>query len=398
MMAWAKAAISTLFGGQNQAGAAAGSAQPVTAAASSSSAEKATSSAGKASALMSNRESIDLLDPDDAPDQSGAPEVARSDGPMEAISSLGCMMENNGSGGAESSSAEPADVREDGVLSAREQVLLGASDELECLFQRLGVDHFPVLECVCSTWRQAICSARLLSHQYLLYPSEAYPLPRTPGGIVSPSAVCVLPNGELVVTDTGASLLRPRTDTRHAPPVTTRHWRSDTRAIFRARVDPATPCAPTGNDLIRFVNAKTGAVRLVVGRRRAFLSSDLPETTPHVEGEFDNPMGVVADGSGEHVFVADTFKHRLVKLRVADGAQVAAEGAHGIWPMKMIYPQGVAVGLIPPKLYGGGKEGEAVFVCDSDNNRLQVGGAEPYGVARGGGGGWRGAWVRGRWG
>jgi len=79
--------------------------------------------------------------------------------------------------------------------------------------------------------------------------------------------------------------------------------------------------------------------RLVVGRKRNFNNSKLPETTPHVEGELDNPMGVTADAAGTYVFVADTFKHRIVKIRVSDGVEVAAKGAHGIWPDKMIYPQ-----------------------------------------------------------
>ena len=69
---------------------------------------------------------------------------------------------------------------------------------------------------------------------------------------------------------------------------------------------------PQGNDLLRFIDAASGATRLVVGRRRAFLSSKLPPATPHVEAELESPMGVVADAAGDYVFVADTLQHRLV--------------------------------------------------------------------------------------
>jgi len=208
-------------------------------------------------------------------------------------------------------------------------VLLNASDELECLFQRLGADHFSALECVCSAWRTAIRAARLLCHQSLLYPNEAHPLPRTLGGLQSPTAVAVLPGGELAVTD-------------------------------------------TGNDLLRFIDAASGATRLVVGRRRAFLASKLPSATQHVEAELESPMGVVADARGDHVFVADTLQHRLVKLRVSDGAELASIGAHGTGPGQMIFPQGVTVAHAPAELHGAGTAGELVYICDTENDRLAV--------------------------
>jgi len=229
----------------------------------------------------------------------------------------------------DSAAVDGGELGEEGAVSAREQVLLNASDELECLFQRLGADHFSALECVCSAWRTAIRAARLLCHQSLLFPNEAHPLPRTPGGLQSPTAVAVLPAGELAVTD-------------------------------------------TGNDLLRFIDAASGATRLVVGRRRAFLSSKLPPATPHVEAELESPMGVVADVRGEHVFVADTLGHRLVKLRVSDGAELASIGAHGTGPGQMIFPQGVAVAHAPAELHGAGTAGELVYICDTENDRLAV--------------------------
>lgn len=236
MWTWGRAAFSALSGGgQSKAGVAYKSSQPATEAAPTSSAENA-------AALMSNQDSIDILDPSAVPDQSSAPEAAQSDASMGGRPSAGCVMENNGNGGAGNSSAEPANGCVAGVLSAREQVLLCASDELECLFQRLGVEHFPVLECVCSTWRKAIRSARMLGHEYLLYPNEAYPLPRTPGGIVSPSAVCVLPNGELVVTDTGTSHRVDMLLARPPPPAIGQAARRAPNSAC-ARRDPTAPCA-----------------------------------------------------------------------------------------------------------------------------------------------------------
>mmetsp|Transcript_38774 Transcript_38774/g.128380 ORF Transcript_38774/g.128380 Transcript_38774/m.128380 type:complete len:269 (-) Transcript_38774:31-837(-) len=83
-------------------------------------------------------------------------------------------------------------------------------------------------------------------------------------------------------------------------------------------------------------------------------------------------MGVVADVRGEHVFVADTLGHRLVKLRVSDGAELASIGAHGTGPGQMIFPQGVAVAHAPAELHGAGTAGELVYICDTENDRLAV--------------------------
>jgi len=170
--------------------------------------------------LSSPDDTSDVLDESDAPNQSGRPEPwamgARGlAGGGSPASSAGCGAKNNGDiattgscgGTGASSTGEP---EPEAVGGAREQVLLSASDELEYLFKAVGVDHYPVLEAVCSMWRAAIVSARKLGHEYLLYPSEAYPQPRTPGGIKSPSGVCALPGGELVVTDTGERARGPK--------------------------------------------------------------------------------------------------------------------------------------------------------------------------------------------
>lgn len=232
MWNWGRSAVSPQAGGADEAAAAAASTDASSTASASAAHVLAFAAAAEALEETDRHESVDAEpchDQADAPNQSGAPEEPGPAGDVGNVGdgdgSSGCspggilLASSSGSGSGEGGcgscgksdaavereKGEPAapSAPVSGEMTAREQVLLCASDELECLFMRLGVEHFSALECVCRAWREAIRAARLLCHQSLLYPSEPYPLPRTTGGIKSPSAVAILPFGVLAIADTG---------------------------------------------------------------------------------------------------------------------------------------------------------------------------------------------------
>ncbi len=201
-------------------------------------------------------------------------------------------------------------------------VLAHDSDEFEYLV-RYVARHSPpsmlsTLECVCRPWREAIYKMRFLSHERSLYPANPYPAPKIPAGLTSPSAVVALPPSELCIAD-------------------------------------------TANDLVRFVDAESGALRLVLGAERQIRLAGIPAHAERALVRLCSPMGLAVHG--DYVYIADTFQHRVIKVRPADGAQVAEAGSHGELAGQFLFPQGMVVhrGLL--------------YVCDSGNDRLQVLGA-----------------------
>ena len=75
-------------------------------------------------------------------------------------------------------------------------------------------------------------------------------------------------------------------------------------------------------------------------------------------GGFNEPNGLALDGQG-NIYVADVFKHRIVKL--APGGQVLATfGSEGGAPGAFDEPHDVAVDTLGN-----------IYVSDTSNNRVQ---------------------------
>jgi len=117
------------------------------------------------------------------------------------------------------------------------------------------------------------------------------------------------------------------------------------------------------------------AFRRSIGRRR--LGRAL--------SNFRRPAGLATDGT--HLFVADSYSHRVHQLRISDGRRVGSIGEHGSGHGELLFPIGLA--LVRGSRYNGFSgalssdselavgNSDRLYVADHDNHRICVFGVSP---------------------
>ena len=89
-------------------------------------------------------------------------------------------------------------------------------------------------------------------------------------------------------------------------------------------------------------------------------------------GSMRYPMGVASDADGHSIIVADTHQHRLLRLRVSDGALLANQStwqpSFGHFAQPLRYPKGLAHHV----QRWGASRFPILFVADAGNHRVQT--------------------------
>ena len=77
-------------------------------------------------------------------------------------------------------------------------------------------------------------------------------------------------------------------------------------------------------------------------------------------GQFEDIIGIVTDKKG-HLYVADSQLHCILKFKLANGQYVSQIGHKGDGIGQFLSPGGLAL-----------SQSGLLFVCDRDNNRIQI--------------------------
>ena len=194
--------------------------------------------------------------------------------------------------------------------------------------------------------------------------------PATAAALDEPNGVAVDATGDLYIADAGNNVVREvknGTITTIAGDGTGGYSGDGGPATASELADPTSVAvnaqgdlfiADSQNDVIREVNALTGAITTIAGDGQGGYSGDGGSAT---SAELDDPLGVAVDAQGD-LFIADTNNHSVREVSSATGviSTVAGDGTPGY-----TQPEGTATGagLLSPDAVAVDGEGD-LFIAD----------------------------------